>query len=102
MKMYIVYPKQLAEKYKDTFNDLRDRLVNKGFTILDPSTIPESVSEQEHLHICKAMIDVADIVVLMTCLGYTKEAKPERQYATEKEKPFLIGLDEALPATSIA
>ena len=67
--------------YKEKFNTKCKELKSKGYIVMNPSVLPDGFEHQEYIHICKAMIDVCDLVYFMPCWIDSKGANLERDYA---------------------
>ena len=74
--------KQIKEKYGDV-------------QVLNPSVLPEGMTPSEYMRICFAMIDCADVLVLLSNAILSKGAKLETEYANYVGKPVYF-LDDWL------
>lgn len=54
--------------------------------ILNPVIFPEGMEYEEYMHLCFAMIDVADHVIMLQDWEDSPGAKREREYAKAKGK----------------
>lgn len=75
--------------YKKKFEKVQRRLEKRGFIVLNPATLPEGMKKSKYLPICFAMIDAADVVVLLKDWMNSKGARIEQQYAEYQEKRIL-------------
>jgi hypothetical protein len=94
MKIYVA-GKITGEDRKDVikkFEAAQKSLVEKCHQVFIPSVLPvyEEVSHEDYLHICYAMIDVCDAVVLLPDWLSSKGAKLERQYAVDHNKKIFF------------
>lgn len=74
------------------FEAAQKSLVAKGHQVFIPTVLPayEEVTHEDYLHICYAMIDVCDAVVLLHDWLSSKGAKLERQYAADHNKKIFF------------
>lgn len=67
--------------YKEEFAAARAFYERQGFTVLDPSAMPEGMEWADYARICAAMIDSADAVVLLPDWEMSPGARLEKAYA---------------------
>lgn len=77
------------ENYRTKFEKAKERLSLKFPTVLIPSILPESkhLSHADYMHMCFAMIDVADGVVFLEDWEDSVGAKIEMEYAKNNKLP---------------
>jgi len=89
LKIYIAGKITGNENYKAEFK-LREMVLKlEGHTVLNPAELPEGLEYKEYMHICYAMIDVAEAVSFLSNWESSPGAKTEYQYAVEKGKRLM-------------
>lgn len=63
--IYIAGPITGVEKYWEAFDKVDDDLTAKGYTVLNPARLPESLDNGKALSICLAMLEQADAVFVL-------------------------------------
>jgi len=89
MKVYIAGKITGHENYKSDFKKAELDLKLKGHKVLNPAdTVAriDGLKHEEYLHICLAMIDIADEVAFLPNWKESKGAKMEHLYARLKGK----------------
>lgn len=77
--------------HKELFAKVEIKLIQDGWTVLNPCILPPTLPKHEdYMHICKAMIDVADAVFFLENWRDSKGAKIEFEYAMKKDKPRIL------------
>lgn len=92
MKIYIAGKITGNPNFKDDFKKAELALKLQGHIVLSPAdTIAriQGLEHHEYLHICYAMIDVADAVAFLPNWKDSKGAREERNYATLTEKNII-------------
>lgn len=51
--------------YKEKFADVQKYLEAEGYIVLNPSMLPQGLTNEEYMRICFAMIDTADAVAFI-------------------------------------
>ena len=92
MKVYIAGKITNNEDFKVEFKTREMALKIMGHTVLNPAELPFGLGYQEYMHICYAMIDVAEAVSLLENWIDSPGAKMEYLYAVEKGKHLLIDI----------
>jgi hypothetical protein len=85
MKIYLAGKITGNPNFKDDFKKAELELRLQGHKVLNPAdTIAriDGLKHEEYLHICLAMIDVADAVAFLPNWKDSKGAKKERNHAT--------------------
>ena len=93
MKIYIAGKITGNEDYKAEFKLREMVLKSVGHTVLNPAELPSGLEHYEYMHICTAMIDIADAVSFLPNWNDSKGARIEYNYALEKGKQLLFGLE---------
>lgn len=67
--------------YKSKFDTAADELKAQGVAVLNPATLPIGLTYADYARICHAMIEAADVILMLP--GYTESrgAKLEMMYA---------------------
>lgn len=81
MKVYIAGRITGNAGYKEEFAAARAFYERQGFTVLDPSVMPEGMEWADYARICAAMIDSSDAVVLLPDWEMSPGARLEKAYA---------------------
>jgi len=89
MKIYISSKITGDKDYKEKFTKMEAFLKKQGCTVLNPAILPEGFEYNEYMHICYAMIDVCDAILLFGDWENSKGANFEREYARMKGKQVL-------------
>ena len=92
MKIYIAGKITGHENYKADFKKAELDLRLQGHIVLNPAdTIAriDGLKHEEYLHICLAMIDIADEVAFLSNWKDSKGAREEREYAMKKGKKII-------------
>lgn len=98
MKIYVAGQISRNENYLWQFNEAEARIIDKlgnSAKVLNPAYLPDGMTPGEYMRICFAMIDCADILVLLPNAILSKGALLEAQYATYVGKP-VYSLDDWL------
>lgn len=86
MKIYIAGPMTGYENYnRDAFFAAADNLKADGHTVLNPSVLPDGLSQAEYMDICLAMVRSADTIFMLTGYEQSKGALAELAYAEKLE-----------------
>lgn len=79
-KVYIAGRITGVKDYKERFAEERRIWEEKGWAVLDPSVLPEGMMPADYMRICLAMIDTADVVVMMKGWRLSGGARVEYNY----------------------
>ena len=93
MKVYIAGKITGHENYKADFKKAELDLKLKGHIVLNPADTVARIGgleHQEYLHICLAMIDVADAVAFLPNWKDSKGAKMEFLHARKNGKEIIL------------
>ena len=80
MKIYIAGKITGDPGYWTKFWQAEKKLANQGHIVLNPAWIPEGMTPQDHMRICFAMIDAADVCVFLPDWEECQGARLERAY----------------------
>lgn len=87
MKIYIAGKITGLPDYREIFAAKEKELTEQGYTVMNPAVLPyPGFEHHEYMHVCKAMIDVCDIVVMLDNWPDSEGAKQELIYAYLKNK----------------
>ena len=96
MKIYIAGPMTgLPDCNRPAFFKAEKILKKSGHTVLNPANNPEGLTHDEYMHICRAMIDVSEMVVFLPGWEESKGARIEYSWAIESGKRIEVP-DEAV------
>lgn len=91
--IYIAGPITGVPNYREAFQDAEAELRAGGFDVLNPTCLPLGLEHGQYLHIDKAMIDVADVVLFLPGWQDSKGASEEMDYCHRINKPNYISMD---------
>ena len=87
MVIYIAGPITGHFDYRNKFKEAEAMISKLGHTVINPSTLPPGLkSNEDYMHICKSMIDVADGVYFLKGWENSKGAMEEHSYSVDKDK----------------
>ena len=89
-KIYIAGKISGDPNYKAKFTTREEQLQKEGYTVLKPSNLPLGFTDDEYIHICKAMIDVCDSVYFINDWIYSTGSIIEMEYAKNNNKNIII------------
>lgn len=93
MKIYIAGKITGLPDYREIFAAKEKELTEQGYTVMNPAVLPyPGFEHHEYMHVCKAMIDVCELILFLDNWTDSEGAKQELAYAFEKNKA--IWLDE--------
>lgn len=75
--------------YKEKFRKAAEQLESRGYIVLNPATLPEGMRKEKYMPICLAMLNQADIVVMLSDYQYSPGALLELKYAYYQDKEIL-------------
>lgn len=81
VKVYIAGPIRGVADYKERFAKERKALEGNGFAVLDPSILPEGMSQEDYMRISMAMMQSADGMILLEGWENSEGARIEKAYA---------------------
>ncbi len=80
-KVYIAGKINGNPTFREDFQQQEDKLLSQGYAVLNPAKLPDNLGYEDYMHICLAMIDVADIVFLLPNWRNSPGATREYEYA---------------------
>ena len=94
-KIYIAGKITGDPDYKAKFNAAAEAYKKKGYTVLNPSWMPQGMQKADYMRICFAMIDTADVVAFLPGYRLSAGAQLELQYCFYIDKDVKLPDDEA-------
>lgn len=85
-KIYIAGKITGDPDYKEKFEHAARSCENRGYTVLNPASLPEGMLPADYMRICLSMIDTADIVSFLPGYETSSGAQLEIQYCLYTEK----------------
>lgn len=85
-KIYIAGKITGDPDYKTKFEEAENFYKKKGFTVLNPSWMPQGMQKADYMRICFAMIDTADVVALLPDFKQSAGAEVEHAYCRYIDK----------------
>lgn len=86
MKVYIAGPMTgHKDLNKPAFIEASLSLMDMGYVVLNPATLPEGLTQSEYMDICFAMVRASDAIYLLEGYENSKGALAELAYAEKLE-----------------
>lgn len=85
-KIYIAGKITGDPDYKTKFNAAAEAYQKKGYTVLNPSWMPQGMQKADYMRICFAMIDAADVVAFLPDFKQSAGAEVEHAYCRYIDK----------------
>lgn len=76
----------LEDKGRGNFAEAEKEFKERGFTVLNPAVLPDDMPGERYMPICFAMIDQADMVILLNNWKDSPGATLEREYSKYQKK----------------
>lgn len=86
MKVYIAGKITGLDNYKELFDAAEDKLKAQGDAVMNPSILPDGFEHEEYMKICYSMIDVCDVIYMLSNWDDSKGATMERKHAIKNNK----------------
>lgn len=86
MTVFISGPITKNENYKSEFSYAEKILKELGHIVINPSFLPLGLDHHQYMHMCFAMIDICDIVVLIKGWENSQGSNMEFSYALNGKK----------------
>lgn len=96
--IYIAGPITGVPDYQRNFNRVENELIVKGFTVLNPSKLPQGLTNEQYTRIDFAQIDAADAVVMLPNWDHSPGARLEFEYCRYTGKPVYFTVEGLLKA----
>lgn len=94
--VYLAGPITGVPNYWEPFEKADDRLTHHDVAVLNPSVLPQGLTNEQYVRICFGMIDSADLVLFLPGWLDSKGATLERVYCDYVGKPVAFGIEQAL------
>jgi hypothetical protein len=94
MKIYIAGKITGDKHYRQKFDKYASEQKKAGNVVLNPAVLPCGMAQHEYLHICFAMIDVADCVHFLEDWRKSNGAQTEHDYCRDNGKPVIYVFGE--------
>ena len=90
MKLYIAGKISGDPHYISKFWRAETAMEAEGYTVLNPSILPEGLSQGDYMRICLAMLDSADVAVFLSGWEGSAGACVEHDLCVKTCKPFVV------------
>ena len=92
MKAYIAGKITGNENFQHEFEVAEANLMIEGYVVMNPAVLNKGFEQMEYLHVCKAMIDVCDVIFFLPTWTTSPGSNFEMGYATgiNKEIRFIV------------
>lgn len=84
MRIYIAGPITGIVDYKKKFMEAEEKIKSMGHIAINPAFLPEGL--KDYMKICKAMVDQADAIILLSGWEKSVGACEELEYASDRGK----------------
>lgn len=95
MKVYISGKITGDPDYREKFACAERIWSAAGHTVLNPAMLPEGMTQRDYMRICLAMVDCADLLLLLPDWEQSEGARTEFAYTRKAGIPFVEAWDFA-------
>ncbi len=88
-KMYIAGKITGYAEFVERFKDAERKQTELGFKVMNPAILPPGFEQEEYMHICYSMIDVCEVVYMLSNWKDSKGAVLEHIYSIENDKTIM-------------
>lgn len=92
--IYIAGAIKNASDYWIKFDVAEAHLKFKGWTVLNPTSLPEGMSGEKYMPICLAMVQAADAIFMLKGFEASMGANVERDFALYQQKEIYYSLED--------
>lgn len=85
-KLYIAGKITGESDYKIKFAEAQREFEKQGYTVLNPTWMPQGMQPADYMRICFAMIDTADVVAFLPGFSQSPGARLEAEYCFYTDK----------------
>lgn len=85
-KVYIAGKINGNPTFREDFEQQEQKLVSQGYAVMNPAKLPDGLGYEDCMYLCFAMIDIADIVVMLPNWKDSPGATREYEYAIKNNK----------------
>lgn len=91
--IYIAGPITGVRNYWEQFDWAETILQDAGFQTINPTCLPQGLKHEQYLHINRAMIDVADVVLFLPGWKDSEGACLEWAYCNKTRTPKYVSIE---------
>ena len=92
--IYIAGPMKDDPNYKTKFDAAEAYLTWKGWTVLNPSVLPQGLKPHAYMPICLTMLNAADAICALAGSEFSQGATLETGFAGYQGKPIYHGIED--------
>lgn len=96
VKLYIAGKITGDPEYKAKFDAAQREYEKQGYTVLNPSWMPQGLQPADYMRMCFAMIDTADVVAFLPGFSRSPGARLEAEYCFYVDKNTIMPDGESL------
>ena len=90
MKAYIAGKITGESTYREKFHRAQNALEGEGFIVLNPAELPEGMLAPDHMRICFAMMECADVVAFLPDYSQSHGARLEFDWCQYTGKQTML------------